>query len=152
MISNKVLVFMCYRSATRYLDPTINIQIVICYKIWGLRCNGSSAMVFLLFEHQNMVRFGDIVTPTKVISFGTAPLHNSVTRRLVNWGVSGLVITGYLAPPLGGGLACTGRGQPLYVINIHAAPVFHQSVDPIPATVAGGFDIDLYNLQIRCFH
>jgi hypothetical protein len=69
--------------------PTTNIQIVICCKIFGPHCNGSKAMVFVLFERWNMVHFGNYVTPTtRVVSFGTVPLHNLVTRRLLDWGVS----------------------------------------------------------------
>jgi hypothetical protein len=116
---------MSYRSATRYLDPATKVQIVICCKIWGQRANGSKAMLFMLFERNNMVVRG-YVTPTRAISFDTTPLHHSVSTKLQGWGMPRGALTGYLHPSvLGNRPPCTGHGQLDYVIHIPAAPVYH---------------------------
>jgi hypothetical protein len=131
------------------LDVSIDVQIVICCKIWGPRANNSKAMSFLLFEQNNMARFGGYVVPTRVVSFGTSPLHSNVYNTLQTWGVQRGTISGYLEV-LGRDPQCTRRNQRPYQINIPAAPVYHQSVIGIPQEVAGGFDIDLVDLQEQC--
>jgi hypothetical protein len=106
-------------------------------------------MLFLFFERNNMARFGGYVVPTRVVSFGTSPLHSTVYNTLQTWGVQRGTISGYLEV-LGGDPQCTRRNQPPYQINIPAAPVYHQSAIGIPQAVAGGFDIDLFKVQQRC--
>lgn len=93
------------------IDPATHVQIVICCKIWGQRVDSSKAMLFMLFERGNTVS-GEYVTPTRVVSFGPAPLHKSVSTILQYWGVPGAAISGYLHPTLlGNGPLCTGHGD-----------------------------------------
>jgi hypothetical protein len=106
-------------------------------------------MLFLFFERNNMARFGGYVVPTRVVSFGTSPLHSSIYNTLQTWGVQRGTISGYLEV-LGGDLQCIRRNQPPYQINLLAAPVYHQSAIAIPQAVAGGVDIDLFDVQEQC--
>jgi hypothetical protein len=57
-----------------------------------------------------MVVIEGCVTSTRVVSYGTVLLHNSITARLVNWDVLRSVIIVYLRPLLVKGLVCTGQG------------------------------------------
>jgi hypothetical protein len=123
-----------------YLSPHTTIMIYLAIKLYSHHQDGTRAMVVMLYQRSSPTPN----LPTKVISFGNEPLHNSVVDFFINTvGIPGTLITGvgrHGAPP------CNAPNLPTYQLPIPAAEIFHRTPTILPSVM---FELDLWKVQRR---
>ncbi|CAG8693829.1 28830_t:CDS:1 [Dentiscutata erythropus] len=133
--------------SARYFSPQTTIQIYIAIKLYPIRQDNTRAMFAMRYLRTNQ-------HPTVldvVISFGTAPLHQSVIGYLLNdMSVPDANITGVGRSD--DAIACNGPSIPDYQLNIPAAELYNGSLNGIPPNAVDGFDLDLWEIQRKALN
>jgi hypothetical protein len=124
-----------------YLSQRTPIMIYLAIKLYPPRAQQPRVrpMVAMLYRRTSQTPF----IPTRVISFGNAPLHNRVVNFFTNLGVPNANFTGVGiqgAPP------CNAANIPMYQLPISAAELFHRTPRILPAV---NFHLDLWQVQDR---
>lgn len=125
-----------------YLSQHTTIMIYLAIKIYPLHAQqpGVRPMVAMLYQRKSQAPN----IPTRVISFGNAPLYTAVINFLTNTiSVSDANITGirrHGAPP------CNTSNIPTYQLPIPATELFHQTPFIFPSV---NFNLDLWQVQRR---
>ncbi|CAB4436456.1 unnamed protein product [Rhizophagus irregularis] len=121
-----------------YLSPRTTIMIYLAIKIYPVRTHypGRKPMVAMLYQRSSQTHN----IPTRMISFGNAPLDNRVVNYFLGIGVNvtGVGIPG--APP------CNTPNIPTYQLQIPAAEIFNRTPFILPTI---NFDLDLWEIQDR---
>jgi Uma2 family endonuclease len=121
-----------------YLSPRTTIMIYLAIKLYSPRQDGTRAMVVMLYQRSSPTPN----IPTRVISFGDAPIHTTAMNFFTNTvRIPGASVTGFGrfgAPP------CNAPNLPMYQLQIPAAEIFHRSPTTLPSLT---FDLDLWEVK-----
>ncbi|CAG8649511.1 uncharacterized protein OCT59_007715 [Rhizophagus irregularis] len=127
-----------------YLSQYTTIMIYLAIKLYPSHTHqsgepGVSPMVAMLYQRTSQTPY----IPTRIISFGDAPLHNSTVDLFINMGVPSANFTGFGrqgAPP------CNAFNLPVYQLPIPADEIFHRTPSILPDIV---FNLDLWKVLDR---
>jgi Uma2 family endonuclease len=129
-----------------YFSQETSIQIVLIIKIFDLRVDNTFALIAALYLRTNQ----DPLSPIDVRSFGSTNPTRQTDNYIINdmkvppnnyIGV-GRTVNGVRCPP------CNGADIQTYQMNIPAAELFDGDPTGIPAAASGGFNLDLWELQV----
>jgi hypothetical protein len=125
--------------APLYLSQDTTIMIYLAIKIYPFYAHqhGVGPMVAMLYQRSSQTPN----IPTRVISFGNAPLHTNVVNFFINMGVPSVNFTGFGRH---GASPCNAPNLPIYQLPIPAAEIFHRTPSIFPSVV---FNLDLWKLQ-----
>ncbi|CAB5394807.1 unnamed protein product [Rhizophagus irregularis] len=127
-----------------YLSQYTTITIYLAIKLYPSHTHqpgepGVSPMVAMLYQRTSQTPY----IPTRIISFGDAPLHNSTVDFFINMGVPSANFTGFGrhgAPP------CNAPNLPVYQLPIPADEIFYRTPSILPDIV---FNLDLWEVLDR---
>ncbi|KYR01410.1 hypothetical protein DLAC_02000 [Tieghemostelium lacteum] len=129
--------------ALQYLNPNINIQMVICVKIWN-RCPNNTFRALMMFYRRGFAG----TNPEQIISFGTAPLHHETRNTINGWNLNanqlsgfGITVNGIPTP------VCNQAGMALYTLQIPSADLYNGVAAGVPVCVPATIPLDLFDLQ-----
>ncbi|CAI2178223.1 19385_t:CDS:2 [Funneliformis geosporum] len=136
-----------HQKVALYFSQATSIQIVLTIKIFDLRADNTLALIAMLYLRTDQ----NPLIPVKVISFGKADPVQSTVNYIINT---------MNVPPnnfIGVGrtvndvncLPCDRAGIPIYQMNIPAAELFDGDPNGVPMAAAGGFNLDLWEVQVK---